>query len=44
MHDGCVEAQGYLFSKPRQAREVPGLIARLNAGTGRADRQVMDAA
>jgi diguanylate cyclase (GGDEF)-like protein len=26
-HEGCTEVQGYLFSKPRPSREIPGLIA-----------------
>jgi diguanylate cyclase (GGDEF)-like protein len=28
-HEGCTEVQGYLFSKPRPANEVPSLIALL---------------
>jgi predicted signal transduction protein with EAL and GGDEF domain len=28
--EGCTEAQGYLFSKPRRASEVPGLLQRLD--------------
>ncbi len=28
---GCTEVQGYLFSKPRPAREVAALIVRVNA-------------
>ncbi|MDO9711855.1 bifunctional diguanylate cyclase/phosphodiesterase [Paracraurococcus lichenis] len=29
LRKGCQEAQGYLFSKPRPAAEVPGLLDRL---------------
>jgi EAL domain-containing protein (putative c-di-GMP-specific phosphodiesterase class I) len=28
--EGCTEAQGYLFSPPRPAAEVPQMIRRLN--------------
>jgi diguanylate cyclase (GGDEF)-like protein len=28
-HEGCTEVQGYLFSKPRPANEIPSLIALL---------------
>jgi EAL domain-containing protein (putative c-di-GMP-specific phosphodiesterase class I) len=28
--EGCCEAQGFLFSPPRPARELPGLLRSLN--------------
>jgi diguanylate cyclase (GGDEF)-like protein/PAS domain S-box-containing protein len=31
--EGCMEAQGYLFSHPRPAPELPRLIAAINAGS-----------
>jgi diguanylate cyclase (GGDEF)-like protein len=39
--EGCTEVQGYLFSRPRPASELPALIERLKqvgAGAGRAGR------
>ena len=27
--EGCTEAQGFLFSEPRAAEELPGIFARL---------------
>jgi predicted signal transduction protein with EAL and GGDEF domain len=37
--EGCAEAQGYLFSKPLPADQVPALLVRLDGAdwTGRAD-------
>ena len=29
---GCGEVQGYLFGRPSPAGEVPGMIARIEAG------------
>ncbi|MEP6623505.1 MAG: GGDEF domain-containing phosphodiesterase, partial [Acidimicrobiia bacterium] len=29
---GCDEAQGYLFSRPASADQIPAIVARLNAG------------
>ena len=31
--EGCTELQGYLFSRPRPAAEVPGMIAAASAGS-----------
>jgi EAL domain-containing protein (putative c-di-GMP-specific phosphodiesterase class I) len=30
--EGCTSVQGFLFSVPRPAREIPALLARLHAG------------
>jgi EAL domain-containing protein (putative c-di-GMP-specific phosphodiesterase class I) len=39
-HEGCTDAQGYLFSKPRPAHELAALLERLDKkaadGPGRA--------
>ncbi len=37
--EGCSEVQGYLFSKPRPAAEVPGLIERLAGGAPPAEER-----
>jgi diguanylate cyclase (GGDEF)-like protein len=34
--EGCVEVQGYLYSKPRPASEIPGLLQRFHPGEPRA--------
>jgi predicted signal transduction protein with EAL and GGDEF domain len=34
--EGCVEVQGYLFSVPQPASEIPGLLRRFHSGEPRA--------
>jgi EAL domain-containing protein (putative c-di-GMP-specific phosphodiesterase class I) len=34
--EGCAEVQGYLFSVPQQASEIPGLLRRFHASESQA--------
>jgi len=34
--EGCLEVQGYLFSPPRPACEIPAVIARVEQASGAA--------